>query len=236
MATAPTRAAISIRWGRRFITCLPAFLRSMPRRDFTVVEDGDPDPLRPIQEVNPQATPNVAGVIHQAMTLRRKDRPISAAEMSQALRNAAEEDERNAAEEEYARAEERRRLRAEKAAGGEPATKVSEKKPQPRADEPKREEPRAKTGSTAPQPRTPELAPTVVAPTERPSTPSPKPTPQPPAQSTMVAPPPEPVRSAPNTNRAFVRTRRPPPPRGITSESSSLLSLLSLSFVVLLGR
>jgi formylglycine-generating enzyme required for sulfatase activity/serine/threonine protein kinase len=80
---------------------------------FHVVEDGDADPLPLIQKVNPQASSNVAGVIHQAMALRRKDRPISAAEMSRALRNAAEEDERESAEEEYRRAEARGHERKE---------------------------------------------------------------------------------------------------------------------------
>jgi serine/threonine protein kinase len=78
---------------------------------FHVLEDGGPDPLKPIAEVNSQASRNVAGVIRQAMALSRKDRPISATEMIKALRNAAEEDERNAAEDEYRRAEERHRDR-----------------------------------------------------------------------------------------------------------------------------
>jgi ABC-type sugar transport system substrate-binding protein/serine/threonine protein kinase len=80
---------------------------------FHVIEDGERDPLKPITEVNSQASPNVCGVIHRAMALSRKDRPISATEMSKALRSAAEEDERNAAEEEYRRAEERHRNRGE---------------------------------------------------------------------------------------------------------------------------
>jgi len=80
---------------------------------FHVLEDGEPDPLPLIQRINGLASPNVAAVIHQAMALSRRDRPISATEMSKALRNAAEEDERNAAEEEYRRADERHRLRDE---------------------------------------------------------------------------------------------------------------------------
>jgi serine/threonine protein kinase len=189
---------------------------------FHVAEDGDPDPLPAIHKVNQQASPNVATVIHQAMALRRKDRPVSAAEMSRALRNAAEEDERNAAEDEYRRAEERRRLRAEQAGGPAPATKGSEKKPRPQPEEPKSEEPHAKTGSTAPQPRTPDprspqLPATIVAPTEPPPKPHEPPAPAKPAISTMVAPPPEPVRSASDTNRAFESyTPDPTPSRSYT--------------------
>lgn len=52
-------------------------------------------------------------MIHQAVAISRKQRPISATEMRKALRNAAEEDERSSAEEEYRRAEERRRERDE---------------------------------------------------------------------------------------------------------------------------
>jgi serine/threonine protein kinase len=169
---------------------------------FHVVEDGEPDPLEPIQKINLQASPNVTAVIHQTMALRRKDRPVSAAEMSRALRNAAEEDERNAAEEEYRRAEERRRLRAEQAKGVVPATKGSEKKPGARTDESEDEEPRPKTGSTAPQPRTPPLPPTVVAPTDMPAKPKDKKA-SPPLVPTMVAPPPERVHSVPDTKRAY---------------------------------
>jgi serine/threonine protein kinase len=170
---------------------------------FHIIEDGESDPLTPIQKANSQASQSVAAVIHQAMALRRKDRPINAAEMSRALRNAAEEDERNAAEEEYRRAEERRRIRAEQAGGPAPATKGSEKKPWRHTDESDSAEERAKTGSTAPLPRVPELPPTVVPPTELPAQRPVKPAPATPAVPTMAAPPPERVRSVPDTNRAF---------------------------------
>ena len=76
---------------------------------FHAVEDDQPDALPPIQKLNPQASVNVAEVIHQAMAVSRKQRPSSAAELRKALRNAAEEDERSSAEEEYAWAEGRRR-------------------------------------------------------------------------------------------------------------------------------
>jgi len=78
---------------------------------FHAVEDDQLDPLQLIQELNSQASPNVAAVIHQAMAISRKHRPISAAEMRKALRNAAEEDERGAAEGEYRRAEAKRQQR-----------------------------------------------------------------------------------------------------------------------------
>jgi biotin carboxyl carrier protein len=73
---------------------------------FHIVEDEQPDPLLPIDRVNPQASSGVATVIHQAMAIARKQRPASAPEMRKALRNAAEEDARRTAEEELrARAE-----------------------------------------------------------------------------------------------------------------------------------
>lgn len=76
---------------------------------FSALEDERPDPLPAIAELNPQVSSNLAAVIQQAMAISRKQRPISAADMRKALRNAAEEDERSSAEEEYRRAEERRR-------------------------------------------------------------------------------------------------------------------------------
>lgn len=42
---------------------------------FTAVEDDGPDPLRPIDEINPQVTPSISAVIHQAMAITRKGRP-----------------------------------------------------------------------------------------------------------------------------------------------------------------
>ena len=80
---------------------------------FHTIEEEEPDPLQPIEKLNSQASANVAAVINQAMAISRKQRPISAAEMRKALRNAAEEDERSSAEEEYARAEAMRQQRNE---------------------------------------------------------------------------------------------------------------------------
>jgi formylglycine-generating enzyme required for sulfatase activity len=89
---------------------------------FSALEDEQPDPLPAITELNPQVSAHIAGVIHRAMAITRKQRPISAAEMRKALRNAAEEDERNSAEEEYRRAEARRReLEEEKRRAAEEA-------------------------------------------------------------------------------------------------------------------
>lgn len=76
---------------------------------FHALEDDQSDPLQLIQKLNPQVSLSVAAIIHSAMAISRKHRPVSAAEMRKALRQAVEEDERSGAEEEYARAEGRRR-------------------------------------------------------------------------------------------------------------------------------
>jgi formylglycine-generating enzyme required for sulfatase activity len=78
---------------------------------FHAVEEDQPDPLPPVERLNTQASSNVGAVIHQAMSISRKQRPASAAVMRKALRNAAEEDERGAAEGEYRRAEAKRQER-----------------------------------------------------------------------------------------------------------------------------
>src|SRR5215831_977236 len=82
---------------------------------FHAVEDEESDPLQPVHQLNSQASVHVSEVIQQAMALSRKGRPVSAAEMHKALRNAIDEDERDSAEEEYARAELRQRAREAKA-------------------------------------------------------------------------------------------------------------------------
>jgi formylglycine-generating enzyme required for sulfatase activity len=84
---------------------------------FHAVEDDQPDPLQPIEKLNPQASANVAEVIHRAMAVSRKQRPVSAAEMRKALRNAVEEDERGAAEGEYRRAEAKHQQREDERRG-----------------------------------------------------------------------------------------------------------------------
>jgi formylglycine-generating enzyme required for sulfatase activity len=76
---------------------------------FHALEDDQTDPLPLIQKINPEVSLNVAAIIHSAMAISRKHRPVSAAEMRKALRQAADEDVRSGAEEEYARAEVRHR-------------------------------------------------------------------------------------------------------------------------------
>jgi formylglycine-generating enzyme required for sulfatase activity len=55
---------------------------------FQQLEDGKPDPLLPVHQLNPQVPPSVANVLHQAMAISRKNRPKSAADMRQALQRA----------------------------------------------------------------------------------------------------------------------------------------------------
>jgi formylglycine-generating enzyme required for sulfatase activity len=55
---------------------------------FQQLEDGKPDPLLPVHQLNPQVPPGVANVLHQAMAISRKNRPKSAADMRQALQRA----------------------------------------------------------------------------------------------------------------------------------------------------
>jgi serine/threonine protein kinase len=50
--------------------------------------NGQPDPLRPANEVDPRVPARVASVLHAALALRRDDRPRSAAAMREALRDA----------------------------------------------------------------------------------------------------------------------------------------------------
>jgi formylglycine-generating enzyme required for sulfatase activity len=91
---------------------------------FNLIEDEQPDPLQRIEKLNPQCSSSVAAIIHQGMAINRRQRPVGAAEMRKALRQAAEEDERGAAEEEYRRAEEKRQQRERKFTGE--AARVSE--------------------------------------------------------------------------------------------------------------
>jgi formylglycine-generating enzyme required for sulfatase activity len=77
------------------------------------IEDGKPDPLKPIQELNPRVPPGVADVIHQAMAIRRKNRPKSATLMRRALRQAGEEAKRVLEEERRQREEAERQRELE---------------------------------------------------------------------------------------------------------------------------
>jgi formylglycine-generating enzyme required for sulfatase activity len=76
-------------------------------------EDGKPDPLRPAHEINPEVPPAVSAALVRAMSLKRHERPASAAEMRKALRDAASEASRAAAEQEQRREEDERRRKAE---------------------------------------------------------------------------------------------------------------------------
>lgn len=80
---------------------------------FNIIEDEQPDPLQPIERLNPNCTAKVAAIIRQSMSINRRLRPAGATEMRKALRQAAEEDERGAAEAEYRRAEAKRKQRDE---------------------------------------------------------------------------------------------------------------------------
>ena len=52
------------------------------------VVNGTPDPMVPVNEVNPQVPPAVAAVLMQAMALKRDHQPATAADMRLALQNA----------------------------------------------------------------------------------------------------------------------------------------------------
>jgi serine/threonine protein kinase/parvulin-like peptidyl-prolyl isomerase len=58
---------------------------------FNAIEDERPDPLQPIEQLNPSASPNVAGIIHRAIAINRRHRPASATEMRQAVQLALKE-------------------------------------------------------------------------------------------------------------------------------------------------
>src|SRR6266516_1511113 len=57
---------------------------------FTSVDDEQPDPLRPADEVNPEVPHAVAVILSAAMAMNRRQRPGSAKEMRQLLREAGE--------------------------------------------------------------------------------------------------------------------------------------------------
>ncbi len=50
-------------------------------------EEGNPDPLRPAHEINPQVPMAVSNLLQQTMSLNRNQRPATAAEFRNALRN-----------------------------------------------------------------------------------------------------------------------------------------------------
>jgi serine/threonine protein kinase/parvulin-like peptidyl-prolyl isomerase len=60
---------------------------------FNAIEDERLDPLRPIEELNPQVSAAAAGIIHRAVAVNRRHRPANAAEMRQAVQKALRESE-----------------------------------------------------------------------------------------------------------------------------------------------
>lgn len=81
---------------------------------FNEVEEDRLDPLQTIHKLNPQVSVDVASVIHQAMSISRKQRHSGALEMHRALAEAEEQDERRAGEERARQAETKRRREAER--------------------------------------------------------------------------------------------------------------------------
>jgi serine/threonine protein kinase/parvulin-like peptidyl-prolyl isomerase len=72
---------------------------------FNAVENEQADPLQPIKTLNPEASIQATSIIHRAMALNRRNRPIDAAEMRRVVRRALEESERLAAEQKRAEQE-----------------------------------------------------------------------------------------------------------------------------------
>jgi serine/threonine protein kinase/parvulin-like peptidyl-prolyl isomerase len=58
---------------------------------FNAIEDERPDPLTPIERLNPNALPTVTAVIHRALAVNRRHRPANAAEMRHAVQRALTE-------------------------------------------------------------------------------------------------------------------------------------------------
>jgi serine/threonine protein kinase/parvulin-like peptidyl-prolyl isomerase len=65
---------------------------------FNAIEDERPDPLQPIERINPEAPIEVTSIIHRAMAVNRRHRPANAGEMRARVRRALTESERLAAE------------------------------------------------------------------------------------------------------------------------------------------
>ncbi len=74
---------------------------------YSHIEDEDPDPLQPIAELNELVPSEVAAIIHQSMSVSRKNRPATATEIRLALHQAASE--ANKEEERRREAEERKK-------------------------------------------------------------------------------------------------------------------------------
>lgn len=69
---------------------------------FNAIEDERPDPLPPIERLNPNALASVTAVIHRALAVNRRHRPANAAEMRQAVQRALTEAEAFAADQQRA--------------------------------------------------------------------------------------------------------------------------------------
>lgn len=112
-----------------------------PSRYNSIEDLEEPDPLPPIESLNPQVSLGVAAIIHQAMAIKRRERPVSAAEMRRALRQAVEDDERRSAEEDYLRAEiKREQLKEEKRKTAQEAARRAEEERQLKEAETRRKE------------------------------------------------------------------------------------------------
>ena len=150
---------------------------------YTAIEDEESDPLRPPHELNPQISTAVSNILMQAMSMSRRQRQASAAEIRNALRQVATEQDRRAAERQQQEAETQRK--EEKLRAADEARKRSEERrraaenqiPEPtqRAEEELKpdqqkssEPPRQKT---IPAPFTPQPAPTDSQPIITDSTP-----------------------------------------------------------------
>ncbi|HEV7893646.1 MAG TPA: SUMF1/EgtB/PvdO family nonheme iron enzyme [Pyrinomonadaceae bacterium] len=80
------------------------------------INNGEPDPLRPAHELNPEVPKAVSDVLEQAMSLTVTKRPADAQEMCEALREAIEAPIREQAE--RARRDEEEKIRREAEAAG----------------------------------------------------------------------------------------------------------------------
>jgi serine/threonine protein kinase len=138
---------------------------------YTAIEDEEPDPLRPPRELNSQISLSVSNVIVQAMSMSRRQRQSSAAEMRAALNQAAAQDRRTAEQQRLQEAE-TQRLEQERRTADEARKKAPEKPKQTpeltqraaagrEVDEPRPAEP--PRHKTIPAPYTPQPAPTADA-------------------------------------------------------------------------
>jgi eukaryotic-like serine/threonine-protein kinase len=92
----------------------------------TEKEEGNPDPLRPAHEINPQVSKFVSKVLSQAMSLNRNQRPASATELRNALREA-----RNAKSEQDTQQQDQETLRQEPSRILAPVPSPPRKSPEP---------------------------------------------------------------------------------------------------------